>query len=239
MVKIAIVEDENAASDQIVSYCGRYAKENAREISVMQYQSTEQLFAGEYTAYDMILMDIELPGLDGFSAVKKLRAANNDVAVIFVTNLAQYAVKGYEVGAFDFIVKPVSYYNFALKMNRVLSYLDTLVKKKLIISTRDGKKIVPVDELRYVEVMKHVVVFHLGNSQIVASGTLKKVREELEGLPFAFCDACYLVNMSYVTEIKGNQVLVDGNKLQISSPKRREFTMELTAYLALGGGRKL
>lgn len=239
MTKVAVVEDEREVSDLLASYFRRYAKDNEKEIAVTQFFSTEQLFTLDCIDFDMILMDIELPGTDGYSAVQKLRKKNDETAVVFVTNLAQYAVKGYEVGAFDFIVKPVSYYNFALKMNRVFAYLETTVKKKLMISSREGKKIVPVSDLKYVEVMKHVLIFHLAKGEIVASGTLKKVREELEGLPFAFCNACYLVNLGYVTEIKGNRVCVGGDVLQISAPKRKEFLRELTAYLAVGGGRSI
>ena len=66
-------------------------------------------------------MDIQLPEMDGMTAVKELRKTNELVVVVFVTSLAQYALKGYEVGAMDFMVKPLNYYGFALKFRRAVT----------------------------------------------------------------------------------------------------------------------
>ena len=65
-------------------------------------------FLEKYRAnYDLVFMDIEMPVMDGMSAIKKLRQIDKNVLVVIVTNLAQYAVNGYELGVFDFMVKPV------------------------------------------------------------------------------------------------------------------------------------
>ena len=73
---------------------------------------------------------------------KKLREIDNNVLVIFVTNLAQYAVNGYEVDAFDFLVKPVSYYNLVLKINRALERIGSRKEKQIWVSTRNKKRLI-------------------------------------------------------------------------------------------------
>ena len=234
MVKIAIVEDENAASDQLVSYCGRYAKENAREISVMQYQSTEQLFAGEYTAYDMILMDIELPGLDGFSAVKKLRAANNDVAVIFVTNLAQYAVKGYEVEALDFIVKPVRYSSFEMKMRRILQAVDLKKGREVLLNVGGTVRVLTSSSIYYVEVMDHDLTYHTSQGDVTVRGKLSAVEQQLPKEVFFRCSTSYLINLQHVRQLTGDTVLVGDRELRVSRGKKKELMAALAACLGRG-----
>ena len=84
--------------------------------------------------------------------------------------------------------------------------------------------------------MKHVVIYHLEHETVTASGTLKSVVENLEGLPFALCNRCYLVNFKYVTEINGNTVVVGGDELQIAAPRRHEFLNAFNEYLGAGGG---
>ena len=67
--------------------------------------------------YDIIFMDVEMPGLDGFGAAEKIRAVDADAVLVFVTNMAQYAIKGYEVDALDYVLKPVNYYQFCTKLS--------------------------------------------------------------------------------------------------------------------------
>ena len=82
-------------------------------------------------------MDIDLPSMDGMSAVKKIREHSLDTMVIFVTSLAQYAIEGYKVNAFDFIVKPVQYYNFALSLKRALKTLIVQEENNIVVSNKN------------------------------------------------------------------------------------------------------
>lgn len=234
MIRVAIVEDESAVAENLAGYLARYGQENGRELSVTRFDNALKFLSVGSGNFEVVLMDIELPDLDGMSAVAKLRETDGNVLVIFVTNLAQYAVKGYEVNAFDFIVKPVSYYNFALKIGRAIERLGVSRELEIWVSTRHGKKLVTAGTLKYVEVMKHVLIYHTTRGDVTGSGTLRSVLEITEGLPFALCNQCYLVNLRYVTEIKDYKVIVGGDTLQISSPKRKEFIRALNNYL--GGG---
>lgn len=115
-IKVIIVEDEKDAADLLQQYLVRYGETKGVEFDVRRYSDVTSFLAGYNNSTDLIFMDIELPDGDGMSAIAKIRERDNEVTVIFVTNLSQYAVKGYEVRAFDFIVKPVSYSNFSIKL---------------------------------------------------------------------------------------------------------------------------
>ena len=118
-LNVAIVEDDINASNKLVSFFDEFKKENDIDFNIKTFTNGES-FLKEHDKYDVVFMDIELPGMNGMETITKLRMINQNIIVVFVTNLAQYAIKGYEVNAFDFIVKPVSYYGFCLKLNRVL-----------------------------------------------------------------------------------------------------------------------
>lgn len=235
MKNVIIVEDEQAAAHKLKSFLERYGKENDEEFNVLHY-SNAVTFLSEYNSEcDIVFMDIELPDLNGMEASRKLREADKNVVLIFVTNMAQFAVGGYEVGAFDFIVKPASYPNFALKLDRAINRMESNKDTQIWISGKSGKKRVMTSRLKYVEVAKHIITYHTVDGDITASGTMKTVQEQLDGASFALCNQSYLVNLRFVSEVTGYNVTVGGDELQISHPKKKEFVRALNMYL--NGGR--
>lgn len=232
MVRISIVEDEDETAKRTEEYLYRYASEHGKEISVARFSDAESFIENYTVDCDVVFMDIELPGIDGMTAAEALRKKDKNIVVIFVTNLAQYAVGGYHVRAFDFIVKPVSYYTFALKMKGLFEYLKNVRKVTVLVSSRQGKKVISVADLIYVEVNKHNILYHTVSETIACSGTMKSVYEQLKDLPFAFCNQSYLVNLRFVEGVGGNTLFLKDEQLQISAPKRKEFLSELTRYVA-------
>ena len=236
MYRIAIVEDDRAIAEMIEGYIRRYAAENGIEVSTVIFGDGMEFIEKYRANFDLVFMDIEMPVLDGMSTIKKLRQVDKSVLVVIVTNLAQYAVNGYELGVFDFMVKPVGYYSLAMKLSRAFETLGTISRRQIWVPSRTGKKMISADTLRYVEVMHHMLVFHTTAEEVRGTGTMKKICELLEGLPFALCNQCYLVNLAYVSGINGNTVLVGEDELQISAPKRKNFLCALNNYLGAGGG---
>lgn len=145
MVRISIVEDEDETAKRTEEYLYRYASEHGKEISVARFSDAESFIENYTVDCDVVFMDIELPGIDGMTAAETLRKKDKNIVVIFVTNLAQYAVGGYRVRAFDFIVKPVSYYTFALKMKGLFEYLKNVRKVTVLVSSRQGKKVISIN----------------------------------------------------------------------------------------------
>ncbi len=201
MYRIAIVEDDSAIAELIDGYIRRYASENGLEVNTVSFCNGMDFLEKYRANYDLVFMDIEMPVMDGMSAIKKLRQIDKNVLVVIVTNLAQYAVNGYELGVFDFMVKPVGYYSVAMKLSRAFETLGTISRRQIRVPSRTGKKMISADALRYVEVMRHMLVFHTAAEEVRGTGTMKKICELLEGLPFALCNQCYLVNLAYVSGI--------------------------------------
>lgn len=117
-------------------------------------------------------MDIELPDGNGMEIARRLRKTNKRTLIIFVTNLAQYAVKGYEVRAFDFVVKPVSYYNFMLKFSAALDNLELNKDTEIWIKSKEGRVRLPASRIIYVEVLKHYLTYHTKDGDSTALGSI-------------------------------------------------------------------
>ena len=109
-VRIAIVEDKEVDAQQLKGYIMQFQNESCIPMYVTHF-SNGMNFLDEYTNdFDVVFMDIEMPHLNGMETAKKLRKVDASVALVFITNMAQYAIAGYEVSAVDFMVKPVGYY---------------------------------------------------------------------------------------------------------------------------------
>lgn len=234
MIRIAIVEDEKNASDVLISYLNQYSNEKKIKFETKTYSTIAMFLNNFNNNFDIIFMDIELPDGNGLDAIRKIRALDKDVIVIFVTNMAQYAVKGYEVRAFDFIVKPVSYYNFSVKLTSVIDCFEQKKDNEIWISNKEGKIRLKVSSIYYIEVVQHMCFYHTEEGNFKATGSLNSIEEELSKLNFALCNRCYLVNLKHVTGIKKGSVIVNNEELLISRAKQAEFMKKLNDYLAEG-----
>lgn len=105
MIKIAIVEDEKVASDLIYDYLSDYGKKSGEEFNVTVFKDPVALLENYKPVFDLIFMDIMMPNMDGMQASHKLRELDSSVLLIFITNMGDYAVKGYDVGASAHLLK--------------------------------------------------------------------------------------------------------------------------------------
>ena len=231
---VAIVEDSPAEAELLRSYFARFTREHGVDFTLTCFASGEEFLNKYRPAYDLVLMDIGLPGHNGMETAAALRERDRSVTLIFVTNMAQFAVKGYEVDAFDFVVKPVGYSNFALKLQRALNKLDTRRDTEVLVTLSDSMVRLSASQIKYIEISGHRMVYHTTDGELYAYGNLKEVEATLGGGMFARCNNCYLVNLNYVRAVQGHTVTVGSDELQISRPRRKAFIQALNDYL--GGG---
>ena len=125
MIRIALVEDDPAYAEQLLSYLKEYEKESKERISVQTFSDGEDIVTEYRADYDIILMDVEMKFMDGMSAAEKIRKMDTEVVIIFITNMPQYAIQGYKVNALDYILKPISYFSFSESMVRALAKVKT------------------------------------------------------------------------------------------------------------------
>ena len=235
MLRIAVVEDEEEAAATLLAYLDKYGNERGERFDITRFTDAKSLVV-EYennknaAKFDIVFMDILLPYMNGMDAAKRLRAIDKTFLLIFVTNMANFAVKGYEVDALDFIIKPVVYKSFSMKMDKAVS----AAKSKLadvVIPTAGGMKVLPAAAVKYVETSDHYLIYHTEEGEFRARGSLAAVEEELKNYNFARCNVCYLVNLSFIREVNGDTVTVGGDELKISRAKKKEFISWLTNKL--------
>lgn len=233
MIRIAFVEDEAATAQSIQDYLARYSQEKNVPLQADRYQRAEPLLDGYTPRYELILLDIRLKGgMTGMEAAQELRKLDTCVQIIFITSLAQYAVKSYEVGALDFVVKPVSYYQFAMKLDKAVRVIRRGEDVNLAVPTARGIKVLSSREITFLEVSDHDLVYHTETGEYRARASLSKLEERLRGHGFLRTAVSHLANMRYVSEIDGTMLaLTTGDRLPISRARKKDVLAGLARYL--------
>ena len=235
MINIAIVEDEKAASDLIVGYLTDFGKKTGEEFNVTVFRDAVAFLDNYKPVFDLVFMDILMPNMDGMRAAHKLREVDNFVLLIFITNMGDYAVKGYDVGAIAFIKKPVAYYDFELKMKRAIFTIRSRDEKAIMVSSSGNRIRLMVRDIMYVEVSGHVCTYHTAEGDIESRNTLREVAKLLEPYDFMMCSSSFLINPNYIKCINVHTVTVGNTELEISRLKKKDFLTQFNNWLAKGG----
>ncbi len=230
MWRVAVVDDQASVRTQMESYFERYQQERGERFQISAFQDAAQFLDRYQPEYDLVLMDIDMPGMDGLTAAHRLRKLDPGVVLIFVTNLAQYAINGYEVSAVDFVVKPVSYAKFAFKLERALKLALPKDRPMVLIKTEEGTVAIQRGDITYVEVQGHNLFYHTGEETYRVRGSLKQAEEEFGEMPFFTCNKCYIVNLAFVDAVRENVAVVAGDEIVVSRPKKKAFMEALAAY---------
>lgn len=236
MLNIAIVEDEKAAADNLCACLTRYTKDSGESFNIKVFDNGVKFLTGYQSNFDIVFMDIDMPDMDGLSAARKLRELDGKVVLIFVTNLAQFAIKGYEVDAMDYMLKPLNYPAFALKIKKAIRHCEKNETKEVYVTTGNGEVRFAASSVIFVEINVHHIVYHTESGDYPAYGTMKKVEQSLPAEGFYKCNSCYMVSLRHVSSVNGFTVTVGGHELIISHPRKKQFMEALHRYYGNVGG---
>ena len=231
MIRIAVVEDDENYRNELGSFLQKLESENNYKFKISYFTDGDEIAGGYKAVYDIILMDIEMQFMDGMSAAEYIRKFDSNVIIIFITNTPQYAMKGYQVDALDYCLKPLSYFAFSQRMIKAIAKLDNKKEKTIAISLRNGIRKIELSKLLYIEVLNHDLIYHTIDEKIESRGTMREMEEALAKEHFFRCSKCYLVNLEHVNKVDDLSVTVGSDILQISRLKKKQFMDELNKFM--------
>lgn len=180
-------------------------------------------------------MDIDMPGKDGLSIAREWRKLDPLTMLVFVTNMAQLAVRGYEVDAIDFLVKPLSKEAFSLKMRRVLGRLHIDKDSTISISDEGIIHIILKDHLQYFEIQGHYIVYHTTDGVFREYSSLNNAIKKVSDERFFQCNRGTVINFSFVKAISPDSLFIAEKQIPISRSLKKPFMENYVRFL--GGNR--
>lgn len=227
LIKTIILEDEKEQSDQTIAFLNQYASETKKcSFDIRSFAAPMEFLSTYKHDVDLLFLDIRMPGMTGMDVAKEIRSKDPEVMIIFITSLTQYAVEGYSVSAEDYILKPLSYPEFKLKMNRALSRIQVKSGKVLMFVDKEGISKISANNIMYIETNLHRLIFHDNEGFThVRHQSMKECEDELKESDFIRINSSYLVNLHYASKIvDGDMVLNDQTKLKISRPRMNDVS---------------
>lgn len=234
MINIAIVNDELSSVTRIKEYLGKYEKESGKTFRIETFSDGDQIVHLYDNRFDIIFMDVEMKFMDGISAAEEIRKVDSKVVIIFITNMVQFAIQGYSVQAFNYLLKPVSYFAFSHCLNKAMVLLDNRENKSIVLNIKGGTARIDVKEIYFVETQGHVTICHLVNGEYQLTSTMREVEGALDKAHFFRISKCYLINLGYVDNFQNNEVKIGKYTLPVSRTRKNDFFKALMSYW--GGG---
>lgn len=230
MIRIAIVEDEEAYAGQLTEFLHRYEEEKKESFEIFHFSDGDGIVHNYKPRYDIILMDVQMKFMDGMSAAEEIRKTDSEVIIIFITNMRQYAIRGYAVEALDYVVKPVTYFAFSERLGRAIDKLRRRTQKNILVNVRGGMARLAVADICYIESRGHTLIYHTTSGDYEGSDTMKDTEEAMEQYHFCRGNKGYLINLAHVDSISDGCAVVRGEQLVLSRGRKAAFMEALTEY---------
>lgn len=230
MIRIAIVEDELMYVRQLESFLHQYEEEKKETFEITRYSDGEEIVENYKSQFDIILMDVQMRFMDGMTTAEEIRKVDSEVAIIFITNMRQYAIQGYAVDALDYVVKPVSYFAFSQRLGRAVSRLKKRNPHTVMVNIKGGIARIDVADILYVESQGHTLIYHTAGGIMEASGTMKDVENMLTEFNFCRGNKGYLINLAHVNSVRDGCAIVREEEIPLSRPRKNAFMEALTNY---------
>ncbi|MBR1686061.1 MAG: response regulator transcription factor [Clostridia bacterium] len=230
MLLVAVVDDDPHDSGHLSGLVNDYFQKKQIPAVVRIFPDGLDFIRGTEHP-DIVFMDIQMDKLDGLDTARLMRKINTDACLIFVTNMAQFAIKGYEVDALDFIVKPASASAISYVLDKAMRRLGDSTSHVLAIKTSDGTITLNANDICFVEVFDHNLVYHTVRGDYTVRGRISDVQEKLDERYFVLCNRSFIVNLRHVANITGDTVTVGETLISISKSHRKEIMQRFSSYL--------
>ena len=219
---IAICDDERKERLYLQSLISRFDS----SIKTSLYESAEEMFDGLQTQKcDIILLDIEMNGMNGFDAAKELASTENPPLIIFITNSDEYTHRGYEV-AFRYLPKPVEYE----ELSKYIAAAAAKIAPQKITVLADGRThVLAINDIMYFETFGHNLAVHTKKEKIETRMKLSDAEAMLPNHFFAAPHKGYLVNLEFVDKSEAKELVLT-NKIRIPLSRRRKRDFEQSLY---------
>ena len=232
MIRVAICEDEKETQCLIEDYVDNILKNINKEYKILKYSSGEELLQGNLKDIDILLLDIQMGQINGMDTARKIREVDNKMEIIFITSLIDYVQEGYEVRAYRYLLKPIESGELKKHVLACIKEIEMNKNNYIVIKNNPNTYKIYSNEIKYIEVQKKQMSIYTINKSFDVRYSLGKIEKDLTLDKYVRCHKSFLVNLSYVENIKPNiAVLESGEEVPISRYRYKDVKEQFLKFL--------
>lgn len=229
MLKIAICDDEINVLNKTKNIIENYTKFS---IEIYTYESGEDLISN-YIDFDIIFLDIDMKGINGIEAAKRIREKDKLVKIIYVTNYTDYTSSAFSVHAFGYIVKPVQKNQIYHHLDEAISYMQEEVSEVLEFNTTEGIVRIDLKDIYYFEYKLRKVIMKVNDYSYIIREKISDIGNKMEKYNFVMPHKSFSINLYNVKSVKGYDIhMMDGSIIPLSQKKSTQFRQSLNIYIS-------
>ncbi|MDE6470769.1 MAG: LytTR family DNA-binding domain-containing protein [Eubacterium sp.] len=228
-MNIAICDDDLLQLEYICSLVKKWSNNTNGKNKISLYKSAEELLF-DYTpgGFDILLLDIQMDGENGISLAKRIRSFNDDAVIIFITAVSDYVFDGYDVGAVQYLLKPVDEVKLFECLNT--SRKKSTSQKRIILESEQGSIAVAIDDIIYSEAFSHKTKVVMNDREFFINESISSIEQKLSD-DFYKCHRSYIVNIKHINSIKKYDAVMDnGSSIPISRRIYNDFNSAFIAF---------
>lgn len=206
--RIAVCDDRKEDRDLVCQLARQWAQDREFDVEVRQFSSGDA-FLFQYTedkAWDILLLDVEMPGCNGVELAKQVRLENKLTQIVFVTGYSDYIAEGYDVSALHYLLKPVSREKLCSVLNRAIERLKR-DGRFLLLELPEELVRVPLFQVEYLEVRQNYVTVHTPDTSYTVKKTLTAMERDLDDRFFRV-GRSFILNLSKVQKATKREVVM-------------------------------
>ena len=210
-LNIAICDDESDSRQKLNNMLQKVCRVKNTDLNISMFSSGQALVdsLGEYNGFDCVFLDVLMDKLNGIGVAKKLRDADYANMIIFVSNTAYYALKGYEVNAYGYYLKPMTETTLVSIMDNVI---EKFRRKWLVLPTKSTTHRISTDTIQYIECMGRVIKIVTDTEDYQAYAALYELEDQLDSRYFMRCHKGFIINLKKIVRISGQSIYLCGKK---------------------------
>ena len=229
MYRIAIVDDEPAMCESLREGVQAFVRDAGIQAEISVFHDAES-FTERCSSCDLVLLDIQLGGMNGMECAEWIRERDQSVQIIFITSMIQYAVQGYKVNALDYIVKPVDSAQLKAVLDKAFRRFEASKPRTIMFRIHGDVHILNISDIIYVEAVNHSAVARTVSADVPCGTTLSAVETQLDSCGFFRCHAGFLINLALVERVMAADVIVAGRTVPVSKHRRSDLMQALAAW---------
>lgn len=219
-MRIAVCDDELQCRRQLVDAV--HSVEKSLDVMVSAFEDGEELLRGfEESPYDLVFLDIEMPGMDGITVARSLRKLSGDVAIVFLTAHIEYALEGYEVNALRYLTKPVQ----PEKLREIIDHVaaKSRAQRSIWIKTDCEEIRLSLSDILYFEAQNQNVLIRTVRQEYTVRHNISDYEKELAADGFFRVHRGYLVSLRRISSLGKGEVVLGDIRVPVSRSKEKEL----------------